>query len=314
MIKRFRTDFIAVLTAGVLWGTLSPAGKRLGMLGTDMLTVGVLRAVIMSIGAGCLLFFFAPGYFRADRVQLFKTALMAAPCMVGIYAGFFFALQYLSVPVTIVIFFTHPLLTSLGSLVITRETPDRYQVAGAILTLAGVTVGVFPTESSLLGGINPVGVAWCLFAAVGMSLYSLFGRLSAQTGFIPQPTLFFYMQVFGVFWLALVKTFGTGWAGFLNLSIPQAGLILYVGLVGSLLGYSIYFYGLRTIQASTASIVSSIEIVTAFSLSSMLLGQPPSAREIAGAFLIITAIFLVSRGSLKTISGTVAAEQDQIFR
>lgn len=308
MRKHVRTDLLAVLTAGVLWGTLSPVGKRLGMLGTDMLTVGVLRAAIMSIGAGCLLFFFAPKYFRADRTQLVQIAVIAGPCMVGIYAGFFFALQYLSVPVTVVIFFTHPLLTSLGSLLITRETPDRYQIAGALLTLAGVTIGVFPAGGGLLGGIHPVGVAWCLFAALGMSLYSLFGRLSAQTGFVPQPTLFFYMQVFGLIWLAIVKSFGTGWGGFLNLSFLQVGWILYVGLVGSLLGYSIYFYSLRTIQASTASIVSSIEIVTAFSLSSILLGQPPSGREMAGAFLIIMAIILVSRSNVKAAAGARVAQ------
>ncbi len=295
MKNRIRIDFLAVLTAGVLWGTLSPAGKHLGMLGTDMLTVGFLRALIMTIGAGIVLWFFAPGYFKAGRKQLFQIALLAGPCMVGIYAGFFFALQYLSVSMTMVVFFTHPLLTTIGSLIITRETPNRYQVVGALLTIAGVTVGVFSTGDALFGTIHPVGLAWCLFAAVGLSLYSLFGRLSAQTGFVPQPTLFFYIQFFGVGWLALVKSFGTGWSDLLTLSAPEFGWILFVGLVGSLLGYSIYFYGLRTIQASTASIVSSIEIVTAILLSSIILGQHPAPKEIVGALLIIMAIVFVSR-------------------
>lgn len=290
-----RIDFLAVLVAGILWGTLSPAGKRLGMLGTDMLTVGVLRAVIMTAGAGLFLAFRAPRFFKASWRQICQITLMAGPCMVGIYAGFFFALQYLSVPMTIVIFFTHPLLTTIGSLIITRETPNRYQVAGALLTLTGVAVGVFPSEGSLFISIHPIGLAWCLFAATGMSLYSLFGRLSAQTGFVPQPTLFFYLQVFGLMWLALIKTVGTGWGNLFLLSGEQIGWILYVGLIGSLLGYSIYFYSLRTIQASTASIVSSIEIVTAFALSAIMLGQPPVLKEIAGAFIIIMAIILVSQ-------------------
>lgn len=249
----------------------------------------------MTVGAGIALLFFAPKYFKVGRKQLFQIALLAGPCMVGIYAGFFFALQYLSVSMTMVVFFTHPLLTTIGSLIITRETPSRNQVVGALLTVAGVTVGVFPTGGVLFGTIHPVGLAWCLFAAVGLSLYSLFGRLSAQTGFVSQPTLFFYIQFFGVGWLALVKSFGTGWSDLLTLSAPEFGWILFVGLVGSLLGYSIYFYGLRTIQASTASIVSSIEIVTAILLSSILLGQHPALKEIAGALLIILAIIFVSR-------------------
>lgn len=289
---------MAVLSAGVLWGTLSPVGKRLGMLGTDMLTVGVLRAAIMTAGVGLFLAFCAPRFFIVNRKQICQIALMAGPCMVGIYAGFFFALQYLSVPMTIVLFFTHPLFTTVGSLVITRETPNRFQVAGALLTLTGVAVGVFPQEGSFLDYIHPVGLAWVLFAATGISLYSLFGRLSAQTGFVPQPTLFFYIQVFGLVWLFLIKTFWTGWEHPSLLSMQQVGWILYVGLIGSLLGYSLYFYSLRTIQASTASIASSIEIVTAFALSSIMLGQPPAFREMAGAFLIIMAIILVSRESV----------------
>lgn len=278
------------------------------MLGTDMLTVGFLRALIMTVGAGIVLWLFAPRYFKAGRKQLFQISLLAGPCMVGIYAGFFFALQYLSVSMTMVVFFTHPLLTTIGSLIITRETPNRYQVVGALLTIAGVTVGVFPTGGVLFETIHPVGLAWCLFAAVGLSLYSLFGRLSAQTGFVPQPTLFFYIQFFGVGWLALVKSFGTGWGDLLTLSAPEFGWILFVGLVGSLLGYSIYFYGLRTIQASTASIVSSIEIVTAILLSSILLGQHPAPREIAGALLIIMAIVFVSRETGNCLPGSTLGE------
>ncbi|HBG14844.1 MAG TPA: hypothetical protein DDW96_05950, partial [Synergistaceae bacterium] len=122
-----------------------------------------------------------------------------------------------------------------------------------------------------------------------MSLYSLFGRLSAQTGFIPQTTLFFYMQVFGLAWLSLLKTFTTGWGDMVFITAAQMVWILYVGLVGSMIGYSVYFYGLRTIQASTASIVSSIEIVTAFTLSAGLPGVAPTARGKAGAGLLTKA-------------------------
>ncbi len=294
---RVRTDFIGVLLSGVIWGTLSPAGKRLGMLGTDMLYVGFLRALVMTVGVGLFLRVCCPGKFRVRPGQLARIFLVAGPCIVGIYAGFFFALQYLSIPVTIVIFFTHPLLTTAGSLFITRETPDRYQVAGALLTLAGVSVGVLMSGASLSGSLNPTGLAWVLFASISMSLYSLFGRLSAQTGFVPQTTLFFYIQASGLLWLAAVKSVVSGWEGSFVLSGQQILLISYVALIGSLVGYSLYFYSLRTVQASTASIVSSIEIVTAFVLSSILLGQPPLVNEIAGAALIVLAIVLVGRST-----------------
>ena len=162
----------------------------------------------------------------------------------------------------------------------------------ALLTLAGVAVGV------LAGGSfredDPV-IAWCLFAALGMSCIP-FRETLAQTGFISQTTLFFYLQFFGLCWLILLKTFAAGWGDLPSITTAQLLWIMYVGLGGGMLGYSIYFYGLRTLPASTASIVSSIEIVTAFTLSALLLRQPPTLREIAGAVLIVLAIVLVSRG------------------
>ena len=301
MREYFRLDLLAVLTAGVLWGTLSPAGKQLSLLGADMLTVAVLRAAFMAGGVALFLLARMPHRFRIGGRQLLQVAILAGPCMVGIYAGFFFALHHLSVPVTIVIFFTHPLLTTIGSLVITKDLPDRRQVAGALLTFVGVAVGVLSSEGSLSGGIDPVGIAWCLFAALGMSLYSLFGRLSAQTGFIPQATLFFYLQFFGLGWLFLLKTITAGWGDLPSITTAQLLWIMYVGLGGGMLGYSIYFYGLRTLPASTASIVSSIEIVTAFTLSAVLLGQPTASREVVGAVLIVLAIVLVSRGGTEPL-------------
>ncbi|MEA3508107.1 MAG: DMT family transporter [Synergistota bacterium] len=294
-----RIDILAILVAGVLWGTLSPAGKHLSNLGTDMLTVAFLRAVIMSCGVSAFLVFRLPSAFRVTRKQFLQLSVISGICIVGIYAGFFFALQYQSVPLTVVIFFTHPLLTALGALFITREKPSRYQVGGAMLTLLGVVVAVLPTGGGFSETIHPLGLFWCLFSALAMALYSLVGRLSSQTGFVSQPTLFCYVQIIAVAWLALIKTASTGWADLPALSMEQLGWILYIGLFASMFSYSMYFYSLRTIQAPTASVVSSIEIVTAFSLSALLLSRPPAPREIVGAVLIIMAIILAAMGETR---------------
>jgi len=294
-----RKDILAILAAGVLWGTLSPAGKHLSNLGTDMLTVAFLRAVVMSCGVSAFLAFWFPSAFRVSRRQLLQLSAISGICIVGIYAGFFFSLHYLSVPMAVVIFFTHPLMTAMGSLAITRERPSRYQVGGALLTLLGVAIAVVPTNAAFSEHIHPLGVFWSLFSAVAMALYSLVGRLSSQTGFVSQPTLFVYVQIIGVFWLGLIKTLSTGWGDLPTLSAEQFGWILYVGLFASMFSYSIYFYSLRTIQAPTASIVSSIEIVTAFSLSALLLSLPPAPQEILGAALIIVAIILAAMGETR---------------
>jgi drug/metabolite transporter (DMT)-like permease len=109
-----------------------------------------------------------------------------------------------------------------------------------------------------------------------------------------QVSFFFYAQVFGTFWLILLKTFFSGWADLGILSRTQLLWILYLSLIGSLVGYSLYFFALRSIQAPAASVVSSIEIVTAFALSAVALKSPPASFEIFGGLLIMAAIAIVS--------------------
>lgn len=287
-------DFLPILAAGVLWGTMSPAGKQLALLNTDMLTVAFLRTLLMSAPVAIFLLFRDRSLFRISRRQFLFLVIMSGITISGIYAGFFFSLQYLSVSMTIVIFFSHPLLTAIGSALITKEPPTKYQIIAAALTITGVAVTAlkgFSGEEI----INIRGLFWCMFSAVAMALYSLMGRLSAKTSFVKQPALFFYIQFFGIFWMLLIKSLTTGWSDLPTLRWEQLIWVLHISLIGSLLGYSLYFIGLRKVTAATASIVSCIEIITAMSLSAIFLHQPPYPGEIIGGIFIILAIIMVSR-------------------
>lgn len=286
-------DFLLILVAGVLWGTMGPAGKQLAILDTNMLTVAFLRTVLMSAGIGLYLFVKRRDLFALSLKQTLILLVLSGITTGGMYAGYFFSLQHLSVSLTVVIFFSHPLITAFGSAVITREPPTRYQLLGAFLTVMGVGTAVLNSFHEA-GSFDLTGILWCLSAALAMSFYSIFGRLSAKTRFVNQTALFFYIQFFGIFWMAFIKTVSSGWGDVSTLQWDQLKWILHISLVGSLIGYSLYFIGLRRINATTASIVSCIEIVTAMCLSAIFLDQPPMPNEVIGAFLIIMAICIVS--------------------
>ena len=299
---RFNLDFLPILAAGIFWGTMSPAGKQLAILNTDMLSVAFLRTVLMSSTIGIYIFLRKRELFRITARQCLFLVLLSGITIGGIYAGYFFSLQHLSVSLTVVIFFSHPLITALGSAIITGEPPTRFQIAGAILTVTGVSTAALNTFNGP-GSFDLTGILWCLFAALAMSIYSISGRLSAKTGFVNQTALFFYIQFFGIFWMAFIKTFASGWADIPTLQWEQLKWILHISLIGSLIGYSLYFIGLRRVNATTASIVSCIEIVTAMSLSALFLNQPPMITEVIGGILIIMAICIVSsEKTLKKVS------------
>ncbi|MFP4481753.1 MAG: DMT family transporter [Thermovirgaceae bacterium] len=284
----------SILLAGVLWGTMSPVGKTLAGLGTDMLTVAVLRAAVMAFAIGLFLLFANPSALSISPRAAIPVALVSAVSIPGIYAAFFLALETLTVPLAVVIFFSHPLLTAVGSAFVAKEPPKPVHIAAALITLAGVAIAIFPGFQNNALEFSWRGVFWSMLASTGMALYSLSGRYMTNSKSMSQLSFFFYAQVFGTFWLLLLKTFSSGWADLVLLTRVQLLWILYLSLIGSFIGYSLYFFALRSIQAPAASVVSSIEIVTAFALSAIALKSPPASFEILGGLMIVAAIAVVS--------------------
>jgi drug/metabolite transporter (DMT)-like permease len=295
----FNTDCIPILAAGVLWGTMSPAGKQLALLNTDMLTLAFSRAVIMTLGAGLFIFLNDRRKFRIRGKQIPFLFLLSGLVIGGVYAAYFLALQHISVSLAVVLVYTYPLVTAFASAVIAREAPTKMQVIASLITLAGVGLATFSNLRST-GSVNLVGILWCSFTVLGLALFSVFGRLSAISDFLDQTTLFFYLPCFGILWMGLAKSITSGWGDILYLNPAQLIWILHISIVGSLLGYALYFIGLQRVTATTASIVTCFEIITAMVLSSVLLKQPPMMNEVFGAAMIIIAILMVSKRRKET--------------
>jgi len=291
------TGIALVVGAATLWGTLGPSGKQLRLLEVDMMTVVFFRAFL---GALVTALYFAGTSPRKliprkrDFPLLFFYGAFSVSLM---YAGFFFALNTISVALTEVIFYTFPLMIALFSFAITRERPSKAQYCAAILTFAGVSLAVLP---SLKSGFQaaPAGIFWAFGAACACASYMLLGRKAAHTGNIDAGTLFLYGMVFGTLALGGAKTFFYGWQDVLQgFSLPQWGWLLYVCLGGSLGGYSLFYLGIPKVPATVAGVVSAVEVLVAISLSAALNKEIPFTEEFLGAGLIILSILVAALGN-----------------
>ena len=285
---------LLVLLAGVLWGTMGPVGKALSLARTDMMTVVFCRAFLAGTAAFIFMALRAPGNLRLRISQLPLLSFYAVFGVSAMYCGFFMSLNTLSVALTEVIFFTYPLLIAVLSPFITGEKPARVEVIGAVIIFVAVLLAVSPSLFSGKLSFSLSGLGWAALSALGMTLYSLFARMAARGGRVPQGTLFVYGMLFGAVVLGLGKTFSTGWADLSSLSLSQAAWIVYLSLGATLVGYASFYLGLRHIAAATAGVIGTAELVMAFALSFFVMGQPVTAHELAAAGLIILSIVLVS--------------------
>jgi drug/metabolite transporter (DMT)-like permease len=295
---------LLVLLAGILWGTMAPVGKALSLGRTDTMTVVFSRAFIAGVAAFLFMAWRAPQNLRLRVSQLPLLSFYAIFGVSAMYCGFFMSLNSLSVALTEVIFFSYPLLIAVLSPFVTGEKPARVEVVGALIIFFAVILAVLP--SLLSGGLSFSlgGLGWAALSALGMTLYSLFARMAAKGGHVPQGTLFVYGMLFGAVVLGLGKTFSTGWGDLAYLTPGQAGWILYLSLGATLVGYASFYLGLRHVTAATAGVIGTAELVTAFALSFFVMGSTVAPNELAAAALIILSIALVSLRKEKPCSTT----------
>jgi DME family drug/metabolite transporter len=75
-----------------------------------------------------------------------------------------------------------------------------------------------------------------------------------------------------------------------------AGWLMFLGAVPTALAYTMFFVGLRSVPATLASVLVLIEPVSAMALAVGLLGERLTITALAGALLMLGAVFALSRG------------------
>ena len=157
------------LIAAVCWGIMSPIAKVLTGAGISLMSVMAFRALFVVLVAGPYLYCVkGPQIFRPDSTMLSFYLLSGLLSVVFSGGGFLMSLKYLSVAEALIIHYTFPLVTLLGTLWITRERPTTLQVISGFLIIAGVYLGMVGGEKTF-SGISVPGLMWALLAIVGIS-------------------------------------------------------------------------------------------------------------------------------------------------
>lgn len=201
-----------------------------------------------------------------------------AASSLGVYGALlcvYWGALYIPSGLIAVLFGLTPLVTGLFARVVLKErglTPAK--LAGTLLGLAGLAV-IFGSGAALgphaREGIEVVLLGVVLNAA-GLVLVKRFNAslpsLATTTGALLVSTPLFLLTwlVFDGHWPAAVPA-------------PALGAIVYLGIVGSVLGFSLYFYVLRRVEASAAALVTLITPVLALLLGAVVNHEPVNARE-----------------------------------
>lgn len=283
---------LMIALASAMWGTVGVATQLIyGMSQANALTVGFFR---LAIAAPVLL---AVGWLLLGR-RMFAVRRRDWWLFAGIGAltaayqvCLFSAIPFVGVSIAVVVTLcVAPVVVAVSSVWLFGEPLTRGVVLalacalGGTALLAGGGAGL-PTEP----GAMLLGVALAVGSAVGYAGIALIGRAQAGRYHPIQPVAFGFG--FGAL-LLLPCALAQG----LVVDLPPLawGLLLHLGLLPTALGYVLFFFGIRGVSATAASVITLIEPLTAAALAWAMFGERLSAAGALGAGLLLVAIGLLS--------------------
>lgn len=282
-----------VMLAALTWGTIGLAVAALYRLSApDPLSVGFYRlALSVPVLFALSRFYAGPGFWRVRRADRWRLALMGAG-FASYQLCYFAAIPYLGVAAAVLInICSAPVIVVLLSGLFLGERLTwvvGLALAGA-LTGAALLVGGSPEAASTRDLL--LGAALALGAGFSYSVVALMGRAVAAHYHPVQPVALAF--AFGALLLVpVVVVRGLAW----QFPLASWGLLVYLGLVPTALGYGLYLRGLRTTTATVAAVVGLLEPLISTVLAVLLLGERLSPNSvIGGALLLASVAFLYLR-------------------
>jgi drug/metabolite transporter (DMT)-like permease len=289
--RQRRLALLAIGLTTILWG-LGPLVAHLLLKEVQPFTLAALRLSIASAG---LMLLSLRDLRRAPRplhVPWRRLMVLGALGMAIYYATFNYSLLFASTIVVAVVFAVSPAVTALLAVMFLRERVSVLRWGGIVLSIAGVCL-------LSLGGSEGSGPNSLLGAAIGLAgVFAWGGYVTISKGVHPRLPQTVATTVIALSGLVLILPlaaielvlYGQG-----QISTGTWLLLIQIGLVNSALAYLTFNWGLRYLEASTASTVLQAMIVVTMAAGVLVLGEPLTIVEIAAAATVLTGVWLASR-------------------
>jgi len=190
--------------------------------------------------------------------------------------------------------YTAPAFVTLIAWRVWREALDARKLGALALAFGGCALVARAYDSTQLS-LNIVGVAFGLGAGFAYALFTIFSKVVVKQ-YSPWTALT-YELLFGALFLAPLQT-GDAFAPLAQ--HPQTWIFLLALVFGPTLG-AIWFFtaGLRSVPASNASILATIEPVIASVLAFTVLGEHLDPLQMLGGVMVIGGAVWLNAGETK---------------
>jgi drug/metabolite transporter (DMT)-like permease len=293
--------YVKLVATMFFWGGTFVAGRVL------MRDMGPFSAAFLRffLASGMLAFLSMRVEGRFPRLPLKRIPAVLLLGMSGIFAYnacFFTGLQTVAASRGALIVAVNPVVVALLASVLMGEPGGRRKVLGAVLSVAGAWVVISKGQAQAVAGLGlgPGEVAF-LGAVASWVVYSLVGKVVMH-----ELTPFAAVTWSCILGDALLL--GPALAGGLLGDVAGSNLwhwlgLAYLAFLGTGLGFSWYYQGIKAIGPSRASVFINFVPVSAIILGWLLLDEDLGLWLVFGGALVLAGVFLANRPARRAQPG-----------
>lgn len=216
------------------------------------------------------------------------------------FATLYWAEQHVSSGIAAILSATGPMMILMIQSVVMRKNARRSDYWGCAVGFAGVCLLIMP---EIAMGSDLIWILSCIAILIGEIGYSVGSLVTRKLSFdmpdISPITINAAQMMYGGAALLVLSLFSeqVQWNGILTL--PAIGSVLYLTIVGSMLGHSLYAWLLKATNAFFPSTWLFVSPIIALGLGAFLYGEAISLYSIVGSLLIIGGILILNLPELR---------------
>jgi drug/metabolite transporter (DMT)-like permease len=290
-------DFLLIVIAAILYGTITPGAQmllNLGMTAYELALFSMLFMSLMLLPAIIL----RPAYrIKRDMLRFF--------IVFGLFNAFQEITQFAAlgwgVPVAVValLMYCQPIWTTLFGRLMLKERIDGKKILALVIALIGIIVIVEPWKITGVVSMPLRGIIAAILGGLFLSLWVIWSRIGGinkkhhvTAAFGCMSFSFLWLLVLRPIFSLIVQDSAITGAKLAFPPIGWAGLALFA-LISGVLPAMFFYRGIKKINASTAGIILLLEPVSAALIAALLLAQPLGLNVIIGGIIIIISNFII---------------------
>ncbi|MBS1159283.1 MAG: family transporter [Proteobacteria bacterium] len=265
----------------LIWAT-TPLALQWSTQGVDFALAVFVRMLIGVVVAGLAVLVWRIGLPLHGRAR--KAYLVAGLGVFGAMVLTYWAARYVHSGLISVLFGLSPLMTGiLAALWLGERSLSPLRLVGMVLAACGLATIFIHGDS--LGDEHALAGLAALLGAVFIYSGSLVWLKQIDDDSPPLATtvgsLLVSLPLFGLVWLAS--------DGHLPAMVPprSGAAIVYLGIFGSVIGFALYYYVIKHLEASKVALITLITPVLALLLGNLLNGESIGLRLWLGTGLIL---------------------------